>query len=736
MKKIMSLVLATTFILTGCSTTSNISNSPANIPTINIPTVDDNQVEIIQISNYNDMVVEYSTNDVISKMLIDKGHFGIRDNGYALYPNRDYIYPEYLIIDGTLQVVYLKSSLGAKYDNRAAYSTYINNNDGYIEGVFGVSGCSNNSNDNSIACQIAKAIGSGIEFSTADATTSKAAGYIYDVMVAIDGKSYQIWLKARPQVDNFHVDMGTDGGLNVMGIGSGDSNSNSLSDIFGGIINNKPSHVPTAPSAPSVNIPTVNVPPVNNMPVGNNTSEFKEVEESGFIHVLDAPLSTFAADVDTASYTNFRSIMRDFMATEYNYYSMDEMHDIRVEEMLNYFDYEFETGDELFTVNAEVSKTPWNNETELLVLNVKTQELREDNNGSNLVFLIDVSGSMGSEDKLELVKGSLNLLVEELSEKDTISIVTYSGAEEVLIEGANGNDKEAILNAIDTLFASGSTNGEKGLKMAYEIAEKYKDYHSNSRIIMCSDGDLNVGINSETELKEFVSEKRDTGIYLSVLGFGSGNYKDNKMEALADSGNGNYFYIDTLKEGYKVLVEDLMSTLITAADDVKFQIEFNPDYIQSYRKIGYENRNMANADFADDTKDGGEVGYGHSVTVVYEIVPVNPNNDLKYQGHSSSSYADWMTVSIRYKDHGENESNLIEYVVDADNYSEVPSNDWNFISNVVGFALVMNDSQYKEDLTIEEVIISMNDLELNDRDKIEFLSLVIGYRYYLNSYLY
>ena len=389
--------------------------------------------------------------------------------------------------------------------------------------------------------------------------------------------------------------------------------------------------------------------------------------------------------------------------------------------------------DDIFTVNAEISETPWNKDTQLLVLNVATKELpKEENRGSNLVFLIDTSGSMNSENKIGLVKKSLSLLVNQLTEDDTISIVTYSGDSRVLLEGATIDEKDEILKTIAYLSTGGGTNGEGGIKKAYQIAQKYQKGHSNSRIIMCSDGDLNVGINSESELIKLVESKRETGVYLSVLGFGTGNYKDNKMEALADNGNGNYYYIDNIKEGYKVLVEDLMATLVTVADDVKFQIEFNPEYIKGYRKIGYENRDMADEDFHDDTKDGGEIGYGDSVTIVYEIIPVNSSKNisgssLKYQTNRNTNSTDWLTVSVRYKDHGKKTSNLVEYIVDENNYTEEASDNWKFVSNVVGFGLIINESEYKEDLSIEQVIDGLDELELVDRDKVELLSLAIAY---------
>ena len=715
MKKIICLVLALTFVLTGCGTTTE--------------KIDNHEVkqamrsEIISKNDKNtnkDIIVPYSQDDEISNYLTTHLFLDIRKSGYALYPSGKYFNPEYVPTDEGIKIVYLKSEM-PKLSVKEAI--------GLIDGA-SISECENG--QNTVECQVAKAIGSGVEFLNADKTTANAYGYMYDIMVSIDGKPTQIWLKSRPQVDNFFVSMNSNSSLDIMGIGSGDSlsvqgigpgNSNSFGGVFNGF---------------------------NSVEDGRtllNTSEYKKVSESGFLSVKTSPLSTFAADVDTASYTNFRSILNSYIidddSYDYKYYYnyghySDGLHDVRIEEMLNYFNYDYETSDDIFTVNAEISETPWNKDTQLLVLNVAAKDLpKEEHKGSNLVFLIDTSGSMDERNKLPLVKDSLRVLVNELTENDTVSIVTYSGSESVIIEGASGNEKEEIISAINLLEPYGSTNGEGGIKKAYEIAQKYQDNHSNSRIIMCSDGDLNVGTSSEGELIKLVEDKRKTGVYLSVLGFGTGNYKDNKMEALADNGNGNYYYIDNIKEGYKVLVEDLMATLVTAADDVKFQIEFNPEYIKGYRKIGYENRDMADEDFHDDTKDGGEIGYGDSVTIVYEIVPADSEkkingSNLKYQTSANSGSNDWLTVSVRYKDHGKKTSNLVEYIVDENNFTEEASDNWKFVSNVVGFGLIINNSEYKEDLTIEQIIDGLDELELVDRDKLELLSLAIIYRNYFS----
>lgn len=575
--------------------------------------------------------------------------------------------------------------------------------------------------------------------------------YFCPLDIKINNQLKTVYLKQSDYV-GYIVGVNEEYIINSMGAMKGDlyaASSSGGSSILGGIVDAISGIVNTTQSSTAESVmPEWNAAPMEPSMPGLiiddlNTSEYDKVKESNYLSVRTSPLSTFAADVDTASYTNFRSILLDKL-TETRFYDSEDLHDIRIEEMLNYFDYSYGdngttiTEDEKFTISAEIGKTPWNKDTQLLVVNIKAKELpKEEYKGSNLVFLIDTSGSMNRPNKLPLLKESMLLLIERLTDKDTVSIVTYSGDSAVLAKGVNGSEKEKLSEIIMELEPYGSTNGEGGMKKAYEIAEKYKDEHSNSRIIMCSDGDLNVGISSQSELFDFVSEKRETGIYLSVLGFGLGNYKDTKMETLADNGNGNYHYIDSLKEGQKVLVEDIMSTLVTLADDVKFQLEFNPEYIKGYRKIGYENRDMANEDFADDTKDGGEVGYGHEVTVVYEIVPVDSElkineSDLKYQDTTNSGSSDWLTVSIRYKEHGGDTSELVEYVVNEEHFTETPSDDWKFISNVVGFGLVVNNSEYANGLTVGNLISKLDELNLaDDNYKTEFVSLVLGYDYLL-----
>ena len=357
-----------------------------------------------------------------------------------------------------------------------------------------------------------------------------------------------------------------------------------------------------------------------------NTEEYALPNEQGFFNTATNPLSTFSADVDTASYSNLRRMINEGAVV-----GQIPSGSVRIEEMLNYFNYDFIMPDagKPFALNAQIADCPWNPESRLMILGVQAQlpsTLNE--NGSNLVFLIDVSGSMGDPNKLDLLKKAFVYLVDQLSENDTISIVTYASGVNTVLSGASGSEKERIIDALNNLKPGGSTNGSDGLMRAYALAERHFIAGGNNRIIMASDGDLNVGITSTNDLYEFVSYKRQTGVYLSVLGFGAGNYKDEKMETLADNGNGNYHYIDTMDEAEKVFGIDLMSNLVCVANDVKLQIEFNPEVIESYRLIGYENRQLNDEDFLDDTKDAAEMGAGHQAIVAYEIIMTDAFNEL------------------------------------------------------------------------------------------------------------
>ncbi len=457
-----------------------------------------------------------------------------------------------------------------------------------------------------------------------------------------------------------------------------------------------------------------------------NTEEYDYEEENRFMSVKTSPLSTFGADVDTASYSNVRGMIE-------NSYESIPTGAVRIEEFVNYFkyDYDYPKTGEPFAVSSEIIDCPWNEDTLLLRVGVQTPEIdMDDAPDSNLVFLIDVSGSMFSDNCLPLVQRSLKLLVDELGSKDRISIVTYASGDRVVLEGESGSNHEEIMEAIDSLEAGGSTNGSAGIKRAYEIARDNFIKGGNNRVLLCTDGDLNVGITSESELVDLIEEEKESGVFLSTLGFGYGNYSDSNMEALADHGNGNYNFIDSILEANKVLVEEMGGTLLTVAKDAKFQVEFNPSYIKGYRQLGYENRQMAAEDFADDTKDGGEIGAGQQVTVLYEIVPVDsdfdiPGVDLKYQNNEATGESsEWLTVSVRYKEPDGDKSKLLEYTVDESNKTSEPSDTTKFAVCVAEFAMLLKDSEYNGDSTYKALLNRLDDVDLDDDYKLEFKKLV------------
>ena len=455
--------------------------------------------------------------------------------------------------------------------------------------------------------------------------------------------------------------------------------------------------------------------------------------ESGFNSVMSDPLSTFAADVDTASYSN----MRRFVNDGYGLYNFPEG-SIRAEELINYFKYDYSAPKkgERFGVDAVVSDCPWNRNNKLMILGINTKDLKERNKpDSNIVFLLDVSGSMNSSNKLPLLKDAMELLVENLGENDRVSIVTYASGTNVVLEGVPGDEDRKSNKAFEKLKAGGSTNGEGGIELAYEIAEEYFIKGGNNRIILATDGDFNVGKCKGDDLEELISQKKDTGVFLSVLGFGNGNYNDTTAETLADAGNGNYSYIDSLKEAEKVLVEEMNSTLYTVAKDTKLQVEFNPAMVSQYRLVGYENRALAAEDFTDDTKDGGELGAGHQVTAVYEITLAGSSSkggDLKYQdsviSDKGASKDEWCTLSIAYKDPDKNESKYLEFPVGADNYTNRPSDDFIFATSVAEYAMALTDSEYLMDMSreeaIEQAIKNVKKIDPDDEYKQEFLGLM------------
>ena len=462
-----------------------------------------------------------------------------------------------------------------------------------------------------------------------------------------------------------------------------------------------------------------------------NTEEYNSIGEIGYQSVANSPLSTFSVDVDTASYSNLRRMIEDG-------YSLEDIPAgaVRIEEMLNYFSYDYNLpdGDEPFGVTTVIGDCPWNKDAKLLQIGLKTEEIDfSEAPDSNLVFLLDVSGSMHSDDKLPLLQRSFALLVEELTEKDRVSIVTYASSNRVVLEGVSGDDKSTIIDALESLKAGGSTNGSDGIETAYRLAGEYFIEGGNNRVILATDGDLNVGVTSESALEELVTEKKESGVFLSVLGFGTGNIKDNKMETLADKGNGNYAYIDSLSEAKKVLVEQMGATLVTVAKDVKLQVEFNPAYVAGYRLLGYENRMLQTEDFNDDTKDAGEIGAGHMVTAFYEIIPVGsaqeiPQTELKYQanqGNAGVENGEWLNINIRYKDPESDESKLCSYPVTEDAYMAQPTEDFYFAAAVAEFGLLIRGSEYKGEASFENIKALLKQVDTDaDEYKDEFVFLV------------
>ena len=461
-----------------------------------------------------------------------------------------------------------------------------------------------------------------------------------------------------------------------------------------------------------------------------NTEEYAAVSEGGFIAVATQPLSTVSADVDTASWCNLRRMVRDGyrivgsegtegidiiedVEDQWAYYDdlVIPAGAVRIEEMLNYFGYDYAApaDGERFSVTTHLGTCPWNDKTELLTLGFATApEDVATEKGRNLVFLIDVSGSMDDPDKLDLLKDSFKALVEKLDANDRVSIVTYASGEELVLDGVSGDQGRTIMRAINSLRADGSTNGERGLELAYEVAERNFIEGGVNRIVMASDGDLNVGMTSESDLHDYVSKKRETGVYLSVLGFGAGNYKDTKMETLADDGNGSYHYIDCEEEAERVFGERLSANLVPFADDVKVQVDFNPAQVKAYRLIGYENREMADEDFRDDTVDAGDVGPGAQFTVAYEIVRADSDfevgvGDLKYQESVATGSDEWLTATVRYHAFDDDKVHEQTKVVDEGAWKADPGDDWRFQAAVIELGMLMRDSEYAGTSSLEDV---------------------------------
>lgn len=439
-----------------------------------------------------------------------------------------------------------------------------------------------------------------------------------------------------------------------------------------------------------------------------NTESYKEINENGFKAPFKNPFSTFSIDVDAASYSNVRRFINDGM--------LPPKDAVKIEEMINYFNYDYDApkGDHPFSVQHEVGKAPWNNDHYLVHIGIQGEKIEMDNlPASNIVFLLDVSGSMSDGNKLPLLKKSLKLLVNELREEDRVSIVVYAGAAGEVLPSTSGDKKREILNALENLQAGGSTAGGAGIKLAYQIAQDNFIDGGNNRIILATDGDFNVGASSDEAMEDLIEEKRKSGVFLTVLGFGMGNYQDSKMEILADKGNGNHAYIDNILEAKKVLVNEFGGTLFTIAKDVKLQVEFNPGTVQAYRLIGYENRLLANEDFNNDKKDAGELGAGHTVTALYEVIPVGVNSsfkpvdDLKYQPtekpQTVGNTTDLMTVKLRYKKPDDDKSIYLDTVV-KNELSRNLSNNFDWSAAVASFGMLLRDSGYLNEYSYNKAL--------------------------------
>ena len=516
-----------------------------------------------------------------------------------------------------------------------------------------------------------------------------------------------------------------------------------------------------------------------------NTEEYSYVKENGWCSTLASPFSTFAADVDTASYANVRRMLL----------AGDEVvkDAVRIEEFINYFDYHYPAAKdgEPFSVTTQIAPCPWNSDTQLLLIGLKAREIEEkERAASNLVFLVDVSGSMSDADKLPLVQRAFRLLINELDENDTISIVTYASSDRVVLDGVHGDEKSTVCEAVEDLMAGGGTNGSDGLNTAYELAEKHFIEGGNNRVILATDGDLNICFTDEGSLTRLIEEKAKSGVTLSVLGFGRGNISDTNMEALADHGNGNYSYIDSIQEARRVLVDEAGSTLFTVAKDVKLQVEFNPAKVKGYRLIGYENRTMAAEDFADDTKDGGEIGSGHTVTALYEIAGVDSSQQItnvesRYgvQGNTGMQESmsaqenapvpesesveentsvseqnaataeeetvdeseetvtengttevkaaenvdienEWGILHIRYKEPDGDESILIDTIIDDSAVADEMSDDMSWAAGVAQAGMVLKGSEYAGTTDLAQVRERLKSLTGNDTFREEFIYLL------------
>ncbi len=463
-----------------------------------------------------------------------------------------------------------------------------------------------------------------------------------------------------------------------------------------------------APTEAPANTPVLPAPP-GMQPPDFNTEAYDSIEESRFLTVQESPFSTFGIDVDTASYSNVRRFLTNG--------SLPPEGAVRIEELVNYFPYQYlpPQGPEPFAMNAEVAACPWRPEHRLVRVGLKGKEMEYgERPACQLVFLVDVSGSMAGENRLPLVIRSLSALVASLDEQDQIAIVTYAGSSGIALPSTSARQKHTLISAIESLRSGGSTNGASGIVTAYQLARQNFIEHGVNRVILCTDGDFNVGVTDASSLVELIQKEAQSGVYLSVLGFGMGNYQDARMEQLADKGNGNYAYIDGYAEARKVLVEQMAGTLVTIAKNVKIQVEFNPAQVQAYRLIGYENRALATQDFRNDKKDAGEIGAGHTVTALYEVVPqgvefATPDiPESKYQKPAKSTREalahELMNVRVRYQPPAGGDATELEFPIpDADQRFERASKDFQFASAVAAFGMLLRNSEHKGVATWEAV---------------------------------
>lgn len=462
----------------------------------------------------------------------------------------------------------------------------------------------------------------------------------------------------------------------------------------------------------------------------SDTESYDLIVENPFVSPKNEALSTFSIDVDNASFSNARRFLESG--------ALPPKDAVRIEEFINYFDYDYPqpTDSHPFSVNTEVASCPWNDQHKLVHIGLQGKKLNyEDIKPCHLTFLIDVSGSMQDQNKLPLLKKSFGMLLTQLSEKDRVAIVVYAGAEGVALPSTSCADKQKIAEAFEKMTAGGGTAGGAGIELAYKIAQENLIKGGNNRVILATDGDFNVGQSSTSELVRMIEEKRKLGIFLTVLGFGDGNYNDAMLEQLSNKGDGNYYYIDRPQEAEKVFVKQMRATMFTIAKDVKIQVEFNPTKVQAYRLIGYENRKLNKEDFNDDTKDAGELGAGHTVTAIYEIIPVGIKSEflkdvdaLKYQNqgnHSAANSDELMTVKLRYKKPSEDTSILLSTVIknNSQTYDKASEN-FRLSAAVAEFGLLLRESEFKKNASYQQCLEILDKAQGKDEN---------GYRHELWS---